>query len=108
AQGNPAISIEERRAISVGNFEVVALTAALDFVRIALAPVLTSATERTIKLLQAPVSGLPAGLSASPDTGEDALAEFAITSQALTAEARTLAHPVSFELVSSMKAEGIE
>jgi histidine ammonia-lyase len=108
AQGNPAISIAERRAISVGNFDLVALAAALDLVRIALAPVLTSATERTIKLLQAPVSGLPAGLAASPDMGDDALAEFAVASQSLTAEARTLAHPVSFELVSSMKAEGIE
>jgi histidine ammonia-lyase len=108
AQGNPAVSIEERRAISVGNFDAIALAAALDFARISLAPVLTSATERTVKLLQAPVSGLPAGLAASPQTGEDALAEFAVASQALTAEARSLAHPVSFEVVSSMKAEGIE
>ena len=37
AQGNPAISVEERRAISVGNFDVVALAAALDFARISLA-----------------------------------------------------------------------
>jgi histidine ammonia-lyase len=108
AQGNPAVVLAERRIVSVGNLEIVPVAAALDFARIALAPVVTSAAERTVKLLQSPLSGLPAGLAAEPDTGEDALAEFAGAAQALAAEARTLAHPVSFELVSSSKAEGIE
>jgi histidine ammonia-lyase len=108
AQGNPAVVLAERRIVSVGNLDVVAVAAALDLARIALAPVLTSAAERTVKLLQSPLSGLPAGLAAEPDTGEDALAEFAGASQAIAAEARTLAHPVSFELVSSSKADGIE
>jgi len=70
--------------------------------------VVTSAAERTVKLLQSPLSGLPAGLAAEPDTGEDALAEFAVAAQSIAAEARALAHPVSFEVVSSSKAEGIE
>jgi histidine ammonia-lyase len=108
AQGNPAVSLAERRIVSVGNLDVVAVAAALDLARIALAPVVTSAAERTVKLLQSPVSGLPAGLAAAPDTGEDALAEVAGAAQAIAAEARTLAHPVSFELVSSSKADGIE
>jgi histidine ammonia-lyase len=108
AQGNPAVVLAERRILSVGNLEVVPVAAALDFARIALAPVVTSAAERTVKLLQRPLSGLPAGLAAEPDTGEDALAEFAGAAQAIAAEARTLAHPVSCELVSSSKAEGIE
>ena len=108
AQGNPAVSLAERRIVSVGNLDVVAVAAALDLARIALAPVVTSAAERTVKLLQSPVSGLPAGLAAAPDTGEDALAEVAVAAQAIAAEARTLAHPVSFELVSSSKADGIE
>jgi histidine ammonia-lyase len=108
AQGNPAVILAERRIISVGSLDVVSVAAALDLARIALAPVVTSAAERTVKLLQSPLSGLPAGLAAEPDTGEDALAEFAGASQAIAAEARTLAHPVSFELVSSSKAEGIE
>ena len=68
----------------------------------------TAAAERTVKLLQSPLTGLPAGLAAEPDTGEDALAEFAGAAQAIAAEARTLAHPVSFEVVSSSKADGIE
>jgi histidine ammonia-lyase len=108
AQGNPAVVLAERRIVSVGNLDVVPVAAALDFARIALAPVVTSAAERTVKLLQSPLSGLPAGLAAEPDTGEDALAEFAGAAQAIAAEARLLAHPVSFEVVSSSKAEGIE
>ena len=108
AQGNPAVVLAERRIVSVGNLDVVAVAAALDFARIALAPVVTSAAERAVKLLQSPLSGLPAGLAAEPDTGEDALAEFAVAAQAIAAEARTLAQPVSFEVVSSSKADGIE
>src|SRR5262249_36605158 len=108
AQANPAVVLAERRIVSVGNLDVVPVAAALDLARIALAPVVTAAAERTVKLLQSPVSGLPAGLAAEPDTGEDALAEFAGAVQAIAAEARTLAHPVSFEVVSSTKAEGIE
>jgi len=46
--------------------------------------------------------------AAEPDTGEEALAEFGGAVQAIAAEARLLAHPVSFEVVSSGKAEGIE
>src|SRR5712672_3168536 len=105
---NPAVVLAERRIVSVGNLDVVPVAAALDFARIALATVVTSAAERTVKLLQSPLSGLPAGLAAEPDTGEDALAEFAVAAQSIAAEARSLAHPVSFEVVSSSKAEGIE
>src|SRR5499427_6225337 len=108
AQGNPAVVLTERRIVSVGNLDIVPVAAALDFARIALATVVTCAAERTVKLLQSPLSGLPAGLAAEADTGEDALAEFAGAAQAIAAEARTLAHPVSFEVVSSSKAEGIE
>src|SRR5215467_1366639 len=108
AQGNPAVVLAERRIVSVGNLDVVPVAAALDFARIALAPVVTAAAERTVKLLQSPLSGLPAGLAAEADTGEEALAEFGGASQAIAAEARMLAHPVSFEVVSSAKAEGIE
>jgi histidine ammonia-lyase len=108
SQGNPNVVVAERRIVSAGNPDVIPVAAALDFARIALAPVVTSAAERTVKLLQSPLSGLPAGLAAEPDTGEEALAEFAGAAQAIAAEARTLAYPVSFELVSSIKAEGIE
>jgi len=92
----------------VGNFDIGPLAAALDFARIALAPVVTSANERAVKLLQAPFSGLAAGLAAASATPDDALSELATSGQAITVEARTLAHPVSYELASSVKGEGIE
>ncbi len=108
AQGNPLVDVASDRILSVGNFDPLPLAAALDFLRIALAPVLTSANERLVKLLQAPLSGLPEGLSPRPGLAEDSLSEFGPAGQALTAEARLLAQPVSFELASSAHAEGIE
>jgi len=96
------------RIVSVGNFDIGPLAAALDFLRIALAPVVTSANERAVKLLQAPFSGLAAGLAARTGSPDDALSELAVAGQAITVEARTLAHPVSYELASSVKGEGIE
>lgn len=108
AQANPLVDVVSRRILSVGNFDALPLAAALDFLRIALAPVLTSANERMVKLLQAPLSGLPEGLSERAGSAEDSLSEFGPAGQALTAEARLLAQPVSFELASSAHAEGIE
>ena len=99
---------EHGRIVSVGNFDIGPLAAALDFARIALAPVVTSANERAVKLLQAPFSGLPAGLAAVAGSPDDALSELATSGQAITVEARTLAHPVSYELASSVKGDGIE
>jgi histidine ammonia-lyase len=108
AQGNPLVDVEAGRILSVGNFDALPLAAALDFMRIALAPVLTSANERLVKLLQAPLTGLPEGLSERAGSAEDSLSEYGPAGQALTAEARLLAQPVSFELASSAHAEGIE
>jgi histidine ammonia-lyase len=108
AQGNPLVDVATGRILSVGNFDALPLAAALDFMRIALAPVLTSANERLVKLLQAPLTGLPEGLSERAGSAEDSLSEYGPAGQALTAEARLLAQPVSFELASSAHAEGIE
>jgi len=112
SQSNPVVAVpagnEPGRIVSVGNFDIGPLAAALDFLRIAFAPVVTSANERAVKLLQAPYSGLPAGLAAGPGSPDDALAELAVAGQAITVEARTLAHPVSYELASSVKGDGIE
>ncbi len=92
----------------MANFEVLALAAALDLVRIALAPLLTSADERALKLLDTAWSGLPTGLAAASGSAESGLSIYAIAGEAMTAEARLLAQPVSFELASSTGAEGIE
>jgi histidine ammonia-lyase len=108
AQSNPLVVVDEDRLVSVGNFEIQPLATALDLVRIALAPVVSSAAERTVKLLQAPLTGLNEGLGERPALVESALSELGIAAQAFAAEARLLAQPVSFELVSTTQAEGIE
>ncbi len=108
AQSNPLVLIEEGEVISVGNFELQPLATALDLARLALAPVVTSAAERAVKLLQAPLTGLTEGLGARPSLAESSLSELGIAAQAFAAEARLLAQPVSFETVSTTQAEGIE
>ena len=69
---------------------------------------MTSAAERTLKLLQASHTGLPEGLGERAGLPESALSELGIAMQAIVAEARLLAQPVSLELVSTTQAEGIE
>jgi histidine ammonia-lyase len=108
AQTNPHVVTGEQRIVSTGNFDSVALSAATDYLRIAFAPVLTSAQERAVKLLQPPLSGLPYGLAAESGLAEGGLSEFGISIQAVAAEARLLAQPVSSEVVSTSQAEGIE
>lgn len=108
SQDNPLPIHDDRRFVSVANFDILPLAAAMDFARIGLAPALTSACERAVKLLQTPLTGLPEGLAARDGMASSALSEFAIAAEAITAEARLLAQPVSFELVSTSGAEGIE
>ncbi len=107
-QGNPLVVLEEQRLVSVGNFDSQPLAAALDFLRIALAPTLTAAVERTLKLLSPRFSGLTEGLVADEDSWQDGLSEFGVAGQAIAAEARLLAQPVSFELASTMQESGVE
>ncbi|MGH3598861.1 MAG: aromatic amino acid lyase [Pseudonocardiaceae bacterium] len=108
AQNNPLVSLEEDRLVPVASFEILPLATALDLTRIALAPVLTCALERMIKLLHPAFSGLRGGLAVGPDAASDGFNEFAVAGQAVAAEARLLAQPVSYELVSTSAAEGIE
>jgi histidine ammonia-lyase len=100
--------VDEGRLVSVGNFDVAALATALDLARLVVAQVLTSAAERSVKLLQAPLTGLPEGLGEHPGLAESALSELGVAVQAIAAEARLLAQPVSLELVSTTQAEAIE
>jgi histidine ammonia-lyase len=108
SQENPLVVPDEGRIVSVANFEILPLAAALDFLRIALAPALTTSAERLLKLLQGPLTGLPDGLAPRQGLAENSLGEHGVTAQALTAEARLLAQPVSYELVTTTHAEGIE
>ncbi|MFL5860252.1 MAG: histidine ammonia-lyase [Solirubrobacteraceae bacterium] len=104
---NPIVTPAEDRIISAGNYEALPVAAALDFLRIALAPVLTASLERAMKLLQAPLSGLPGGLSETEGLGYGGLGAISWSAHALTAEARLLAQPVSFELATTTPEEGI-
>ena len=109
AQGNPLVVADEDRIVSAAAYETLPLAAALDYARIGLASALTSASERAVKLLDTPWSGLPTGLSSSaagsPDLG---LSIHAIAAQSLAGEAALLAQPVSFTLLSTAGAEGVE
>jgi histidine ammonia-lyase len=108
SQENPLLLLDEGRLISVGAFDALPLAQALDVARIGLAPALTSASERTIKLLQSPVTGLPEGLAAESGLAESGLSEFGVPAQALAVEAKLLAQPVSIETGSTSHHEGIE
>jgi histidine ammonia-lyase len=80
----------------------------MDYLRVVLASVLSAASERIVKLLETPWSGLPTGLTPELGTTEAGLSYLGIASQSLAAEARSLAQPVSFEMASTAHAEGIE
>jgi histidine ammonia-lyase len=107
-QGNPLVVPDEARLVSVGNFDSQALATALDLARLALAPVLTACVERTLKLLSPHFSGLTEGLVAREASWQDGLSELGVAAQAIAAEARLLAFPVSIELASTMQESGVE
>ena len=75
SQENPLVVAAQGRVVSVGNFDALPTSAALDFVRIALAPALGAACERTVKLLQSSLTGLPDGLAPVSGLAEAALSE---------------------------------
>ncbi len=104
---NPIVLPDEDRLISAGNYEALPMAAALDLLRIALAPALTAALERSMKLLQTPLSGLPGGLSETEGLVRGGLGAISWSAHALTAEARLLAQPVSYELATTTPEEGI-
>ncbi len=108
AQGNPLVDVAAGEIVSVSSYESLPLAATLDYVRVALASVFTAASERAVKLLDTPWSGLPTGLSFDRDRPDMGLSIHAITAQSLAAEASLLAQPVSYTVVSTSGAEGIE
>jgi histidine ammonia-lyase len=108
SQGNPIVVPSEERVVSVANYEILPLAVAVDYLRLVLATALSAGSERIVKLLETPWSGLPTGLTPAPGTTEAGLSYLGIASQSLAAEARLLAQPVSFEMASTAHAEGIE
>jgi histidine ammonia-lyase len=108
SQGNPIVVPGEDRMISVGNYEALPIALAMDAARAALASAVSSSSERAVKLLETPWSALPTGLTTGAERGEGGLEILGIAVQSFASEARLLAQPVSFELVSTSHAEGIE
>jgi histidine ammonia-lyase len=110
SQGNPIVVLgpDGGEVISVANFEILPIAAGLDYLRVVLASALAASAERTVKLLEHSWTGLPTGLTMSGDPSDPGLAYWGIVVQSLAAEARTLAAPVSHEVVSTAHAEGIE
>jgi histidine ammonia-lyase len=108
SQENPFVDLDGGRVHGSANFDPVGLAAALDFARIALAPVLNAAAERAVKLLQSPITGLPEGLAVEAGLAESGLSELGVPAQALAAEAKLLAQPVSVETASTSHHEGLE
>jgi histidine ammonia-lyase len=106
AQGNPLVVVDEDRVISVANFEVLPMASTVDALRLGLAPALAASAERSGKLLERSWSGLPTGLT--PPESDTGLAILAIVAQAIAAEARSLARPVTLEISSASLAGGIE
>jgi histidine ammonia-lyase len=104
---NPSIA-PDGRALSNGNFDSVPYGITLDYVRLALAHVITASCERANKLVYAAFSGLPTGLRDHDDVSADGLGIVVYGASAAAAEARLLAHPATLELSTSSTAEGIE
>jgi histidine ammonia-lyase len=106
AGDSPLVAVEDQAILSVGNFDVVALAASFDFLRIAITAALQVLDERVQKLLWAQFSGLSTGLAAtSGATG--GLRQLGRACAALTAEARGLANPVSLDYRGQVS-EGVE
>jgi histidine ammonia-lyase len=104
---NPMAVPGEELIVSVGNFDITPVAAALDLLRLSLAHLLTVSGERVQKLLSEAFSGLPTGLRAD-DSPDDVLDILGVGAAALSGEARLLAMPVSLDVPTSTIAGGIE
>ena len=106
AGDNPLVVVDEDAIVSVGNFDVVALAMAFDYMRLGLTHAAQVANERVQKLLWGHFSGLPTGLTfADGPTG--GLRPLGRSFASLTAEARHMANPVSLDYRGQL-AEGVE
>src|SRR5439155_9259787 len=70
---NPIIT-PDGHALSNGNFDSVPYGVTVDYLRLALAHVVTASCERANKLVYAAFSGLPTGLRDDDSTSQDGLA----------------------------------
>ena len=104
---NPSMA-PDGRALSNGNFDSVPYGVTVDYLRLALAHVVTASCERANKLVYSAFSGLPTGLRDDDSTSQDGLGIVVYGAAAAAAEVRLLAQPATLELPTSSVAEGIE
>jgi histidine ammonia-lyase len=104
---NPSIA-PDGRALSNGNFDSVPYGVTVDYLRLALAHVVTASCERANKLVYSAFSGLPTGLRDDDGSSQDGLGIVVYGAAAAAAEVRLLAQPATLELPTSSVAEGIE
>jgi histidine ammonia-lyase len=104
---NPSIT-PDGRALSNGNFDSVPYGVTIDYLRLALAHVVTASCERANKLVHSAFSGLPTGLRSDDSTSHDGLGIVVYGATAAAAEARLLAQPTTLEVPTTSTAEGIE
>lgn len=105
---NPIALPEVEALVSCGNFESMDLALALDTMRLALFQLAQSSAERTSKLLNKQWSGLPTGLLKNSFEADTGLAILELAAQAVLAEIRLAAQPISLQTVSGVVAAGIE
>lgn len=106
SQNNPIVSIDTDKLVSVANFDMVALSMALDVARLAFSPVVTSSTERLAKMADSFWSGLSIGLIEEDGVGLPGFNGLAQFHKSITSEARLLAAPVVTDLASSSHSNG--
>jgi len=101
ANDNPLVLVEEGIIVSVGNFDVAGLAMAFDLLRLAIANAVKVANERVQRLLWNDFSGLPSSLAfdQGPTNGLKPMGRW---SAALTAEARSVANPVTLDYVGQV------
>lgn len=107
SQGNPVISIEHQAIAAVANFDMVTLCMALDVMRLAFSPVVTSSTERIAKMVDVTWSGLAVGLIEEDGIGAPGFNGVALFHKSITSEVRLLCAPVATELASSSHSNGV-
>jgi histidine ammonia-lyase len=104
---NPSMA-PDGRALSNGNFDSVPYGVTLEYLRIALAHVVTASCERANKLAYSAFSGLPTGLRNDDSSSHDGLGIVVYGATAAAAEVRLLAQPTTLEVPTTSTAEGIE
>jgi histidine ammonia-lyase len=100
------VSIESEKLVSVANFDMVALSMALDIARLAFSPVVTSSAERLAKQVDSFWSGLSVGLMEEDGVGLPGFNGIGQFHKSITSEARLLVAPVVTDLPSSSHSNG--